>query len=84
MAVVDQPYMATVVFAVWDKFKTLCFRSWTIFGAYSMILVGVLEEFKVIDWTSLLGAQRAGYLLAVVGLLVWALRLRSILFPQQG
>lgn len=50
-------------------------NSKTIAVAYAAELLAALDEFKMIDISSLLGAERAGRAVAIMGLIMFGLRL---------
>jgi hypothetical protein len=65
--------------AWWDGFVA---RLWAIAGnsrtigiAYAAELLAVLDEAKVIDWSQLLGVERGGRIVAVMGAVMILLRL---------
>jgi hypothetical protein len=63
----------------WDDVTA---RLWTIAGnsrtiavAYAVELAGVLDEAKLLDWSTLLGSEKAGRVMVIMGALMIALRL---------
>jgi hypothetical protein len=66
-------------FSWWGSFVA---RVWALFGnsrtiaaAYAAQLLGVLDEAKLIDVSSLIGAEKAGRVLAIMGVVILVLRL---------
>jgi hypothetical protein len=66
-------------FAWWDA---LTARLWAIAGnsrtlavAYAAELLGILDEAKIVDWSTLLGVERGGRVVAVMGAVMFGLRL---------
>jgi hypothetical protein len=53
----------------------LCGNSKTIAVAYAAELLGVLDEAKVLDWSQLLGADSAGRVMVIMGVVMIVLRL---------
>ena len=67
------------VVARWDA---LLARLWVIAGnsktiavAYAAELLGALDEAKLLDWSALVGSERAGRVMVVMGAVMIALRL---------
>jgi hypothetical protein len=50
-------------------------NSKTIAVAYAVQLLALLDEFKIIDWSGLLGVERGGRIAAIMGLVMIGLRL---------
>jgi hypothetical protein len=57
------------------RLRGLCGNSKTIAGAYAAELLGVLDEAKVLDWSQLLGADSAGRVMVIMGVVMIVLRL---------
>ncbi len=63
----------------WDVFTT---RLWAIAGnsrtillGYAAELLGVLDEAKLLDWSALVGSEKAGRVMVVMGAVMIVLRL---------
>ena len=50
-------------------------NSRTIAVAYAAEIMAALDEAKIVDWSQLLGAERAGRVLAIMGVVMLLLRL---------
>ena len=50
-------------------------NSRTIVVAYAAELIGVLDEMKLLDWSALVGSERAGRVMVVMGAVMIVLRL---------
>ena len=59
----------------WAKFWALTGNSRTILIGYAAELIGVLDEAKLLDWSALVGAERAGRVMVVMGAVMIVLRL---------
>jgi hypothetical protein len=57
------------------RLRGLCGNSKTIAVAYAAELLGVLDEAKVLDWSQLLGADSAGRVMVIMGVVMIVLRL---------
>jgi hypothetical protein len=57
------------------RLRGLCGNSKTIAVAYAAELLGVLDEAKVLDWSQLLGADSAGRVMVIMGVVMILLRL---------
>ena len=57
------------------RLRGLCGNSKTIAVAYAAELLGVLDEAKVLDWSQLLGAESAGRVMVIMGVVMILLRL---------
>jgi ABC-type amino acid transport substrate-binding protein len=57
------------------RLRGLCGNSKTIAVAYAAELLGVLDEAKVLDWSQLLGAESAGRVMVIMGVVMIVLRL---------
>jgi len=57
------------------RLRGLCGSSKTIAVAYAAELLGVLDEAKVLDWSQLLGADSAGRVMVIMGVVMIVLRL---------
>ena len=57
------------------RLRGLCGNSKTIAVAYAAELLGVLDEAKVLDWSQLLGADSAGRVMVIMGVVMIMLRL---------
>jgi hypothetical protein len=55
--------------------RGLCGNSKTIAVAYAAELLGVLDEAKVLDWSQLVGAESAGRVMVIMGVVMILLRL---------
>ena len=55
--------------------RAFCGNSKTIAVAYAAELLGVLDEAKVLDWSQLLGADSAGRVMVIMGVVMIVLRL---------
>ena len=66
-------------FKWWDGFVskawTLTGNSKTILVGYAAELLGMLDEAKLLDWSALVGAERAGRVMVVMGIVMIVLRL---------
>jgi hypothetical protein len=58
-----------------SRLRGLCGNSKTIAVAYAAELLGVLDEAKVLDWSQLLGADSAGRVMVIMGVVMIVLRL---------
>jgi hypothetical protein len=63
----------------WDGFTA---RLWALAGnsrtigiAYAAELLAALDEAKIIDWSTLLGVERGGRIMAIMGVVIFGLRL---------
>jgi hypothetical protein len=57
------------------RLRGLCGNSRTIAVAYAAELLGVLDEAKVLDWSQLVGADSAGRVMVIMGVVMIVLRL---------
>jgi hypothetical protein len=57
------------------RLRGLCGNSKTLAVAYAAELLGVLDEAKVLDWSQLLGADSAGRVMVIMGMVMIVLRL---------
>jgi len=57
------------------RLRGLCGNSKTIAVAYAAELLGMLDEAKVLDWSQLLGADSAGRVMVIMGVVMILLRL---------
>ena len=57
------------------RLRGLCGNSKTIAVAYAAELLGVLDEAKVLDWSQLVGADSAGRVMVIMGVVMILLRL---------
>src|SRR5262245_13132244 len=57
------------------RLRGFCGNSKTIAVAYAAELLGVLDEAKVLDWSQLLGADSAGRVMVIMGVVMIVLRL---------
>ena len=57
------------------RLRGLCGNSKTIAVAYAAELLGVLDGAKVLDWSQLLGADSAGRVMVIMGVVMIVLRL---------
>jgi hypothetical protein len=57
------------------RLRGLCGNSKTIAVAYAAELLGVLDEAKALDWSQLLGADSAGRVMVIMGVVMIVLRL---------
>src|SRR5215813_565064 len=57
------------------RLRAFCGNSKTIAVAYAAELLGVLDEAKVLDWSQLLGADSAGRVMVIMGVVMIVLRL---------
>jgi hypothetical protein len=64
---------------MWAKLKTwlwaACGNSRTILTAYAAELLGILDQAKLLDWSPLIGAEGAGKVASILGIVMFALRL---------
>jgi hypothetical protein len=58
-----------------SRLRAFCGNSKTIAVAYAAELLGVLDEAKVLDWSQLLGADSAGRVMVIMGVVMILLRL---------
>jgi hypothetical protein len=77
--------------AWWDGFVirlwALAGNSKTIVVAYAAELLGLLDEAKLLDWSALVGSERAGRVMVIMGAVMIALRLvtrAAVTFRPQG
>jgi hypothetical protein len=77
--------------AWWDGFVirlwALAGNSKTIVVAYAAELLGLLDEAKLLDWSALVGSERAGRVMVVMGAVMILLRLvtrAAVTFKPQG
>ena len=59
----------------WSNAWALTGNSRTILVGYAAELIGVLDEAKLLDWSALIGAERAGRVMVVMGAVMIVLRL---------
>src|SRR5882724_7431215 len=63
----------------WDTFVSkawaLAGNSKTILVGYAAELIGVLDEARLLDWSELVGSERAGRVMVVMGAVMIVLRL---------
>jgi hypothetical protein len=89
-------------FAWWDGFQKgvcarlglLCSRLWALTGnsrtilvGYAAELLGMLDEAKLLDWSALIGSERAGRVMVVMGVVMIVLRLvtrAAVSFKAEG
>jgi len=57
------------------RLRGFCGNSKTIAVAYAAELLGVLDEAKVLDWSQLVGADSAGRVMVIMGVVMILLRL---------
>src|SRR5262245_44601196 len=57
------------------RLRAFCGNSKTIAVAYAAELLGVLDEAKVLDWSQLVGADSAGRVMVIMGVVMVRLRL---------
>lgn len=57
------------------RFWALAGNSRTILAGYAVQLLGLLDELKLVDWSSWFGADRAGRITMVLGVMFIGLRL---------
>jgi hypothetical protein len=57
------------------RLRGLCGNSRTIAVAYAAELVGLLDEARLLDWSQLLGVERGGRVMALMGAVMLVLRL---------
>jgi hypothetical protein len=77
-------------FSWWDGFQkgfharlgAMCSKLWALTGnsrtilvAYAAELLGMLDEAKLLDWSALVGSERAGRVMVVMGVVMIVLRL---------
>jgi hypothetical protein len=67
--------MRAVFERAYARLRGLCGNSKTIAVAYAAELLGVLDEAKVLDWSQLLGADSAGRVMVIMGVVMIVLRL---------
>lgn len=77
--------------AWWDGFTSRLWaaagNSKTIAVAYAAELLGLLDEAKLLDWSTLVGSERAGRVMVVMGVVMIVLRLvtrAAVTFRPQG
>ncbi len=58
-----------------DRLWALAGNSKTIAASYAIQVLGVADEIKVLDWSTLFGAEKGGRILAIAGVLMLVLRL---------
>ena len=66
---------AAVLARAGARLRGFCGNSKTIAVAYAAELLGVLDEAKVLDWSQLLGADSAGRVMVIMGVVMIVLRL---------
>ena len=67
--------LSDVLARAYARLRALCGNSKTIAVAYAAELLGVLDEAKVLDWSQLLGAESAGRVMVIMGVVMIVLRL---------
>ncbi|MCC6779760.1 MAG: hypothetical protein IT537_24530 [Hyphomicrobiales bacterium] len=67
--------LSTLLACVCARLRTLCGNSRTIAVAYAAELVGLLDEARLVDWSQLLGVERGGRVMALMGVVMLVLRL---------
>jgi hypothetical protein len=60
---------------VYAGVRGLCGNSRTIAVAYAAELVGLLDEASLLDWSQLIGVERGGRVMAIMGAVMLVLRL---------
>jgi hypothetical protein len=61
--------------SICSKLWALTGNSRTILVAYAAELLGMLDEAKLLDWSALVGSERAGRVMVVMGVVMIVLRL---------
>ena len=61
--------------AAGGRLRALCGNSRTIAVAYAAEILGLLDEAKLLDWSALLGAESAGHVMVIMGVVMILLRL---------
>src|SRR5262249_14136185 len=69
------PELRAVLERACARLRAFCGNSKTIAVAYAAELLGVLDEAKVLDWSQLLGADSAGRVMVIMGVVMILLRL---------
>jgi hypothetical protein len=79
---------------VYARLRGLSVRLWALAGnsktivvAYAAELLGLLDEAKLLDWSALVGSERAGRVMVVMGAVMILLRLvtrAAVTFKPQG
>jgi len=59
----------------WSNFWALAGNSRTILAGYAAELLGILDEARLLDWSALVGSERAGRVMVVMGAVMIVLRL---------
>jgi hypothetical protein len=59
---------------LWRWLKAACGNSRTIAIAYSAELLGALDELKYLDWSQWFGTERAGRIMAGIGVVIFLMR----------
>jgi len=67
--------MAELVGKIKDWIKRVCLSSRTIAIAYAAQILALLDELKLLDWSSLLGVERGGRVMAFMGVIMFVMRL---------
>jgi hypothetical protein len=57
-----------------SRLRILCGNSKTLAVAYAAELIGLLDEAKLLDWSQLIGSERAGRVMVVMGAVMIVLR----------
>jgi len=64
---------------MWIKFREwfwrVCGNSRTIAIAYAAQILALLDELKLLDWSALLGVERGGRVMAIMGVIMVVMRL---------
>jgi hypothetical protein len=64
-----------LAFKAWSKCWALAGNSRTILFGYAAELIGILDEARLLDWSALVGSERAGRVMVVMGAVMIVLRL---------
>ena len=59
---------------LYARLRILCGNSKTLAVAYAAELIGLLDEAKLLDWSQLIGSERAGRVMVVMGAVMIVLR----------
>jgi len=72
-----QPFVtqaSVILGGAYARLRILCGNSKTIAVAYAAELIGLLDEAKLLDWSALIGSERAGRVMVVMGAVMIVLR----------
>lgn len=62
-------------YKAWEWAKAIAGNSKTVAAAYAAEALGLLDELQILDWSSLLGVEKGGRIMAIMGFVMFGLRL---------